>query len=78
MEMIRKDMNYFDGGGELSAKLLKLKGAIASCQPTSVEVERAFSASGLVVTRFRTNLKDDMINAICFLRSFLMNDTKYK
>ena len=78
LEMIKKDMNYFDGGGELSGRLLKLKGALASCQPTSVEVERAFSTSGLVVTRFRTRLNDDMINAICFLRSCLMNDTKYK
>ena len=49
----------------------KLKTALLSCVPTSVEPERCFSAAGLFVTKFRTNLKDDMLNQLIIVRAYM-------
>ena len=43
---------------------------------TSVESERAFSASGMVVTKMRTSLDDNAVNMLCFLRSYLLHEKK--
>ena len=52
--------------------LQKLKNAICSMPPSSVETERTFSASGLFVTKLRTRMSDEMLNTLCILRAYLM------
>ena len=48
----------------MPAILAKLFRALKTIQPTSIEAERAFSTCGLFVTKLRTNLKDDTLNAL--------------
>ena len=43
---------------------------LLSIPPTSVEAERASSASGLICSRLRTRLGDETLDALCFLRSY--------
>ena len=38
---------------------------LLSIPPTSVEAERAFSASGLICSRLRTRLGDETLDALC-------------
>ena len=45
----------------------KLYNALLIVPPTSVEAERAFSACGLFVTKFRSQLSDESIDKLCFL-----------
>jgi len=42
---------------------------------TSVEAERAFSASGVIYSRLRNRLEDEALDALCFLRSFFPEAT---
>jgi hypothetical protein len=39
---------------------------LKNIKPTSVELERAFSASGNFVTKLRSSLEDNTLNALCF------------
>ena len=48
----------------MPAILAKLFRALKTIQPTSIEAERAFSTCGLFVTKLRTNLNDDTLNAL--------------
>ena len=74
-------MEYFDGcsGQQWPPMLSKIKSAMSSVPPTSVEVERAFSAAGLFCTNIRTSLKDDMVETLCFFRAHFVNkvDTEW-
>ena len=51
----------------------KLKLALSTIPPTSVENERAFSAAGLFTTKLRTSLKPETLDTLCFLRAHLQN-----
>ena len=50
--------------------LKKLFLALKSIPPFSVESERVFSITGQYVTKLRTNLKDESVDALVFLKSF--------
>ena len=56
--------------------LTQLKHAISSIPATSVEVERLFSAAGCFVTKLRISLQDDMVDTLCFLRSYFLKTQK--
>lgn len=43
----------------------------------SVDVERIFSSSGLVITKFRTNLNDKTIDSLLFLKHYFRNEHSY-
>jgi len=43
-----------------------------SIPATSVEAERAFSAAGVLCTKLRSQLADNSIDTMCFLRSYYM------
>ena len=62
--------------GDLGNTLTKLRGALATIVPTSVEAERAFSAAGLFVTKLRTRMSDTMIDCLCFLRAHFLKQVK--
>ena len=48
--------------------------AIKTLRPTSFEAERAFSAVGLIVTKLRSSLKEETIDALTFLRKNLKKE----
>ena len=76
--LIKREMAVFEGSGgkQIGEKLAFLKNALATVPPTSVEVERLFSAAGLFVTKLRTSLSDEMLDTLCFLRASLLSDKK--
>ena len=48
--------------------------AIKTLPPTSVEAERAFSASGMFVTKLRSHLSEKTIDALIFRRKNLKSE----
>ena len=73
-EDIKQEMNLFEATKKPSTKLELLFNALLSIPPTSVEVERAFFAAGLFVTKMRSRLRDKSLNALTFLRSYYMKN----
>ena len=41
--------------------------------PTSVEAERIFSAAGLFITKLCMRLNDEIVDALCFLKQYLLD-----
>ena len=39
---------------------------------TSVEAERSFSASGLLITKLRSSLNDNPLDALCILQAYFL------
>lgn len=70
--MIAKEFTAFQMTNEMGSCLKKIYKVLQTVQPTSVEAERAFSAAGLFVTKLRSSLKDDSIDALCLLRSYFL------
>lgn len=66
--LIQKEMDYYRATGEKGFLLDKLFCALSSIAPSSVEAERAFSASGLFCTKIRSRLSDNTLDCLCFLR----------
>lgn len=44
--------------------------SLMQIRPSSVDCERAFSCAGYLCNKYRTNLRDDTFNGLCFLKSF--------
>ncbi|ELT96318.1 hypothetical protein CAPTEDRAFT_189892 [Capitella teleta] len=59
---IKKDVTFFEATGELSEQLKKLRNALLTIKPSSVEAERAFSTTGKFLTRFRPSMEDEHIS----------------
>ena len=78
LNLIKKEMGVYETSeyGDLGNTLTKLRGALATIVPTSVEAERAFSAAGLFVTKLRTRMSDTMIDCLCFLRAHFLKQVK--
>ena len=78
LNLIKKEMGVYETSeyGDLGNTLTKLRGALATIVPTSVEAERAFSAAGLFVTKLRTRMSDTMIDCLCFLRVHFLKQVK--
>ena len=78
LNLIKKEMGVYETSeyGDLGNTLTKLRGALATIVPTSVEAERAFSAAGLFVTKLRTSMSDTMIDCLCFLRAHFLKQVK--
>ncbi|ELT97151.1 hypothetical protein CAPTEDRAFT_193487 [Capitella teleta] len=66
---IKKDVAFFGATRELSKRSKKLRNAILTIKPSSVEAERAFSTTGKFLTRFRASMKDEHISALVFLKA---------
>ncbi|GFW89132.1 uncharacterized protein TNCV_2685661 [Trichonephila clavipes] len=72
-KFMKQEMQLFDSTEKPSPNIKKLCEALKTIPPTSVQVERAFSAAGLFVTKLRTRLSDKSINCLCFLKSYFKN-----
>ena len=70
--LIEAEMSLFERDPKNEQPMLKkLKKALMSCVPTSVEPERAFSSCAVFINKFRTKLLDDIINHMIVVRAFL-------
>ena len=77
LTLITAEMALFEKDPKNEQPMLKkLKEALKSCLPTSVEPERCFSAAAVFVNKFRTCLKDDIINYLILVRAFLQRIEK--
>ena len=65
--------DFFSESHDVNDKLRKLKLALSTIPPTSMENERAFSAAGTFTTKLRTRLKPETFDTLCFLRAHLQN-----
>ncbi|KRZ05055.1 hypothetical protein T11_10410 [Trichinella zimbabwensis] len=72
MKIIKDEMAIFEAVGQRSKTLQMLYDALITVPPTSCEAERSFSAAGLFVTKLRLSLKDETIDTLCLLLSYLM------
>ena len=78
LNYIRKEIAVFECNNQRPNSLESIYNALMTIPPTSVEAERSFSAAGLFITKLRTSLKDETIDNLCFIRSFLMqNEQKF-
>ena len=69
--MVQKECEMFEASGIRPANLQIFYKALLTIQPTSGEAERAFSACGFFVTKFRSHLHDSTIDALRFIRNAL-------
>jgi len=60
-QIVIKEMSLFEATNKISNHLEKLYHALLSNKPTSMEPERAPSATGLFVTKLRNSLNDERI-----------------
>nr|CAI5846274.1 unnamed protein product [Callosobruchus analis]CAI5870182.1 unnamed protein product [Callosobruchus analis] len=70
-DIIKREQNLFEKGGARGANLQKAYEHLLTIVPTSVESERAFSAAGILCTKFRTRLNDNTLDRLSMLRAFL-------
>ena len=68
-----KEFQIYEATGIRSRNLDLLYYALLTVKPTSTESERVFSTSGIVVSRLRTRMRDEAINAVVFLRSWFQS-----
>ena len=68
-----KEFKLFEATKQRSAKLDRLCSALMTIKPTSVESERAFSMAGLFVSKIRSKLSDNTLDAQVFLKAYLSN-----
>ena len=64
------ETSAFEQSGRRSEILENLYKAMCTIPPTSVEAERAFSAVGLFVTKLRSSLADNTIDALLTLKNY--------
>lgn len=70
---IKKEITLFEQGGSRGHHLKLIYDCLQTIPPTSVEAERAFSSAGYLCNKIRSNLKDDTLDQLCFLRSHFRN-----
>jgi len=69
---IKAEMQLHTSTGNWGTCLEKVHAYLMSIPVTSVEAERAFSAAGVLCTKLRSQLADNSIDTMCFLRSYYM------
>jgi len=67
---IKAEMAIFSSSGRRGRCLEQAYNYLLSIPPTSVEAERAFSATGVLCTKLRSRLDDRTLDTLCFLRSY--------
>ena len=72
--VIKQEMKLLKATGKRPSKLEQLFKAFLTIPPTSVVVEREFSAAGLFATKLRSQLSDKFVRALSFLRSHYMKN----
>lgn len=66
--ILKREMTLFECGGNRGKYLETVYTYVKSIPPTSVEAERAFSAAGYLCNKIRSNLKDETLDTLSFLR----------
>jgi len=67
---IKAEMQHYTITANRGTCLEKLHAHLMWIPATSVEAERAFSAAGVLCTKLRSQLAENLINTMCFLRSY--------
>ena len=67
--MRRTGLHLFEGSGILEQAYQYL----LSTPPTSIEAERAFSTAGYIGNKIRSQLGDDTLDALLYLRVHFQN-----
>jgi len=65
---LKKEISLFEDEGVRGKYMQQIYDLLLTIRPTSVESERAFSAAGILVNKFRCSLDDQTLDALCFLR----------
>ncbi|GFU24171.1 uncharacterized protein TNCV_2007571 [Trichonephila clavipes] len=73
-KIMKQEMQLFDSAENPKPNIIKLCEALKTIPPTLVKADRAFSAAGSFVPKFRTRLSDKSINCFCFLKSYFKNE----
>ena len=68
--VLQKEMMLYEITKKNPNNLEKLYAALKTIKPTSIKVERAFSALGYFVSKIRNCLNDDTIDALLVLRHY--------
>ena len=72
LSLIKTEMGLFEKNPtDLHPMLKRLKNAVESCVPSSVEAERCFSSSSRSCSKFRTKLSDPMLSSMITVRAWL-------
>jgi hypothetical protein len=74
--LIKAEMAVFESSGTRGRCLEQVYKYLLTIPPTSVEAERAFSASGALCTKVRSRLDDNTLDTLCFLRAHYGTKTK--
>jgi hypothetical protein len=67
--IVRKEIALFEVSGNRSAILQQVFQAILTTRPTSVDVERAFSACAKICTTEKSRMDDNTLSMLAFLRA---------
>lgn len=70
VKLIKREMTLFEDEGTRGIYIQQIYDLLLTIRPTSVESERAFSAAGQICTKIRSNLNDESLDALCFLRAY--------
>ncbi len=68
-KILKQELTLFQTVGTRGHYLSQVYYHLLVIKPTSVESERAFSASGYFAKKIRSRLNDDTLDALCMLRS---------
>ena len=68
---INTEFKHYDATHQKTNNLQLLFDALLTMKPTSVEAERLFSATGYFLSKLRTGMGENTLNALCFLRCYL-------
>ena len=71
--MVRKDIIFFEEEGLRRAHLQLVYDYLSKVAPSSIESERAFSATNQTCTKIRSSLHDNIIGCLCFLRTHFIH-----
>lgn len=74
--VLKREMALYESTGALGVNLNTMYNFLQTIPPTSVDSERAFSAAGILCTKFRSRLNDDTIDTLCYLRGFFHQQSK--
>ena len=69
-QISNKEMQLFEATKKRAENLENLNRSLLTIRPTSVEAERAFSATGLFATKIRNRLNDNTLNSMIVMLQF--------
>jgi hypothetical protein len=72
--IVGRELDLFRATGQRGIVLNLLYQALLTIPPTSVEAERAFSASGLFLTKLLSRLSDETLCKVTMLRSYFQQN----